>query len=104
MILFNMQLIDLQIIHSLPLFKYNLNIVGDFTTINGLDFLDPSNLVPTSNKGFYADVSNSLISILKQATSIQYCVNMYINPMDTGIIMKIGDYFTVILKSGYVEV
>ena len=82
--------------------QYTNTIVGDFTTVNQVAFTDPSSMVPTSDRGFYASISSSLISQSTYATATQFSANLYAYPFSDGVLFAIGTYFGITMSNGEV--
>ena len=84
--------------------KYIATTVGDFTTINGLNFLDTSNLEPSKDRGFFANTGSSLISKNSFVIGTEFSVRLYAHPKVDGIIITIGDFLIIDMSGGSIRV
>lgn len=91
------------------IFLYNLTEAGNFKSSNGLALIEPGNMIPTYDRGFYSDSSSNLIGKSSWVPNTELTMRITFRPLaPNGVIFEginaLNESFIKLsLVSGYVQ-
>ena len=70
--------------------NFNLNKIGNFTTVDGSSFINQGNFMMTVDRGFYSDSLSNLVGMDSWVPTTDFSIQIYFRPQaSNGIIFQI---------------